>query len=104
MSTEDTQNLAPWPELHPGDRILLRSRAGTHHTVATVAHVLDAEPGDGPGLTDTYGRSYRHYYYSADHAITAREISDSIDSLATLLEKISVQLLGSDPSEEDDKR
>lgn len=87
-------NPTPWPEIRPGDRILLRSRTGTTHTVITVARTLPAEPGDGPGLTDTQGHSYRHYYYTADHAITAREISDSIDALAALLEKISVQLLG----------
>lgn len=97
-------NLAPWPEIHPGDHVLLRSRAGTTHNVITVAHTLPPEPGDGPGLTDTQGRSYRHYYYTADHAITAPEISDSIDALAALLEKISVQLLGHTIEEVDDGR
>lgn len=93
MIPQQPHELAPWPKIHPGDRVLLRSRAGTSHDVITVAHVAPAINGDGPRLTDIQGRSYQHYYYAADLTVSAREISESIDALAETLEAIRAQLL-----------
>ena len=90
-----THNLTPWPQLRPGDTVLLRSRTNKTHTLTTVARTIPATDGDGPGITDIHGNSYRHYYFTAEHTATAQEISDSIDALAALLEKISVHLLSS---------
>lgn len=92
MSTHPN-DLTTWPHLRPGDTVLLRNRTTPNHIVTTVARTLPATDGDGPGITDTHGNSYRHYYFTADRTITAQEISDSIDALAALLEKISAQLL-----------
>lgn len=86
-------DLTPWPVIRPGDRVLLRSRAGTDHAVITVARVTPAIDGDGPSLSDTQGRSYQHYYYAADLTVSAREISTAIDALAVPLEKIRTNLL-----------
>ncbi|HQZ36116.1 MAG TPA: hypothetical protein PK020_16940 [Ilumatobacteraceae bacterium] len=93
MSTHHPNNTTSWPTLHPGDTVLLRNRTQPTHIVTTVARTLPATDGDGPGITDTHGHSYRHYYFTADRTATAQEISDSIDALAALLEKISTQLL-----------
>jgi hypothetical protein len=60
MSTERDDSLPSWPTLQPGNIVLLRSRHAPRHTLTTVARVLPPTPGDGPGLIDTNGISYRH--------------------------------------------
>lgn len=88
MSHHRHDDLPSWPALRVGDIVLLRSRGDATHTLTTVAGLLPATSGDGPGLIDTQGISYRHYYFAADIPVTAAEIAHSLDELATSIGKL----------------
>jgi len=53
-----------WPELNPGDIVHLGNRGTRHHTRTTVAQILPAIDGDGPGIVDITGATYRHFYFT----------------------------------------
>jgi hypothetical protein len=88
MSHHRHDDLPAWPALQAGDVVLLRSRRSATHTLTTVAGLLPVTPGDGPGLVDTQGISYRHFYFAADIPVTAADIDRSLDELATSIEKL----------------
>lgn len=55
----------PWPEIRPGDRILIRERRSARELVVDVAEILPVLEGEGAGLRDNSGVTIRHHFYDA---------------------------------------
>lgn len=55
----------PWPEIRPGDRVLIRERRSARELVVDVAEILPALEGEGAGLRDNTGATIRHHFYDA---------------------------------------
>ena len=53
-----------WPELSPGDVVQLGNRCTHRQIHTTVAEILPAIDGDGPGIVDITGATYRHFDFA----------------------------------------
>ena len=53
----------PWPNLNPGDQILIRNRRTAHELVTIVDQTLPPLEGEGAGIRDRHGRTIRHHFY-----------------------------------------
>lgn len=76
-----------WPELNPGDVVQLGNRHTHRQLHTTVAETLPAIDGDGPGIVDVTGATYRHFDFTL-RVLDARsyEIDRSFAALIDMLE------------------
>lgn len=57
-------NMPLWPELSPGDVVQLGNRRTHRQIHTTVAEILPAIDGGGPGIVDITGSTYRHFDFA----------------------------------------
>lgn len=84
-----------WPELAPGDNVIVEHRVDGWSRVVTVAELLPPLPGAGEGIVTTTGKVYQHFSFRLEHAHEGVDDQALVDAV---FDRLAIELAESEPS------